>query len=660
MTEKIHQPVHISIVMPVYNAQKYIGECINSLLAQTFEDFELICVDDCSTDNSKALIAQYMEKDSRIQYIPMAQKSFAGVCRNRGFEAAQGQYTIFLDADDYFSPDLLQSAYDQALKTGADIVAFDYYEYDQQQKTTAKQLGIRPTLFPGGAVQAVFNRQDVPTRILDVVVPVPWNKLYRSEFIKKNNLTFLNTSTTNDVTFAALSLAFADSIAYLSQNLVYYRTNLQGSITSKKTKNMNNIILAVDAVEKRINASPLQGELQEALAFFIVSKYAFSHNAYATSADQEDFKTHYEYIRNVYRQTYPNCTRADINDDPLYDLYKYIKNNSYQAYIAKQKVKKAVKAVLKKCLRLGGRLGLPFSTYNELKLYYRVLKNAAPRSDALNKSEVRKEKIIVSLTTYPKRNLPAALVLKCLESQSVKPDKILLVLAESQYPKKKLPGYLRKHQKIAGVEVVFTDDLRSHKKYHYAMKHYPNDLVLTFDDDLYVPKNAIEQLYQSYQAHPQAVSTLYAHGITLDETGHPLPYYHWKRSLLAPLHRPLMQIMPLTGGGTLYPPGAVHPEAFNIQNMKKLSFGADDIWIKMMALLQGTPAVLVKPYSGLLYIEGTQEDTLWTYNRTENDVQLANVLAAYNDYSGKSKTLTQRLLADSLTNPNLINEWRSY
>lgn len=647
MTAQKDHKIKVSIVMPVYNAEQYICEAIDSLLAQTLQEFELICVDDCSTDASGEFIEKYVQKDSRIQYIQMPSQSFAGVCRNEGFKYAQGKYTIFLDSDDFFNENLLQLAHDQAEKTDADITAFDYYEYDQQHKTTAKKMSLRHHLF-AAPVKEVFNRQDIPSRILDTIIPVPWNKLYKSSFIKTHHLSFLNTSTTNDITFAALSLAYADKITYIDIPLLHYRVNLSHSITSKKGKNMNNIVLAVEEAEKNIKASPLYDELKESLTFFVVAKYAFSHNAYGVLIDRKTYKPYYDHIHRIFNQKeYSHLTKDDIKDDGIYNVYHHVKKENYTVYLLIRYVKNSLRFIIKKCLKLGKKIGLPFANYSELRLYLHMLQTATPNSDALNKTENRKEKIIVSLTTYPKRNVSTALVLKCLETQTIKPDKILLVLAVSQYPQKKLPRYLRKHEKKAGVEIVFTDDLRSHKKYYHAMKSHPEDLIITFDDDLYVPKNAIEQLYVSYKRHPDAISTLYAHGIMIDNDGFPLPYHDWKRSLMSPIDKPLMQIMPLTGGGTLYPPHALHPEVFNVDNMKKLAFSADDIWVKTMALLNNTPAVLVQGYSGLFYIEGTQEETLWEYNRTENDRQFSDVLAVYNDYLGSDNTIAMRLLADT-------------
>lgn len=277
--------------------------------------------------------------------------------------------------------------------------------------------------------------------------------------------------------------------------------------------------------------------------------------------------------------------------------------------------------------------------------------------DALNTTQLREQKIIVSLTSYPGRNVSTALVLKCLEQQTVKPDKILLVLAQDQYPKGKLPAYLQKHRDLAGVDVVFTEDLRSHKKYYHAMSQYPNDIIITFDDDLYIAQNAIERLLASYQKHPKAVNTLYAHRMRFSKQGNPLPYTQWDRNLSAPVDVPSMQILPLTGGGTLYPPHSLNSQAFNKENMKALCFNADDIWVKIMAVIKGTPAVLVKPFDGFRYIEATQEISLWAENRTQNDVQLEKVLRYYNNHFYQNTPfIQQQIIADNGQNLSFVAE----
>ena len=109
--------IKVSVVLPVYNSERYIHQCLNSILNQTLKEIEIICVDDGSTDNSVNLINDICKKDSRVSLI-MQKNSYAGVARNNGLKHAKGKYVIFLDSDDFFEPDMLLSMYEKAWPPG--------------------------------------------------------------------------------------------------------------------------------------------------------------------------------------------------------------------------------------------------------------------------------------------------------------------------------------------------------------------------------------------------------------------------------------------------------------------------------------------------------------------------------------------------------------
>ena len=99
--------VKVSIITPVFNAQRYLGDCVESVLNQTFEHWEHILVDDCSTDNSARIIKGYAEKDDRIRYVKLSENSGAGAARNRAIEESKGKYIAFLDSDDLWNSEKL-------------------------------------------------------------------------------------------------------------------------------------------------------------------------------------------------------------------------------------------------------------------------------------------------------------------------------------------------------------------------------------------------------------------------------------------------------------------------------------------------------------------------------------------------------------------------
>ena len=110
----------ISVIIPVYNIQQHLRECLDSVLGQSYPHLQVICVDDGSTDESPAILAQYAQKDNRVQVIRQ-QNAGPGAARNTGLEAATGEYVIFLDSDDWFEPDFLEKMVDTAVREGADV-----------------------------------------------------------------------------------------------------------------------------------------------------------------------------------------------------------------------------------------------------------------------------------------------------------------------------------------------------------------------------------------------------------------------------------------------------------------------------------------------------------------------------------------------------------
>lgn len=223
--------VKISVIIPVCNAESYLRECLDSLLMQTFKDFEIICVDDGSTDTSLGILDEYVTKNSHLLVLRQ-QNHGAGVARNKGLEVARGEYVIFLDADDFFAPDLLEKLYAQAVCSEADIVICNGRAYNTssgQYKNVANYL--RTSLVKG---MPVFSRLDLPEQIFTVTNPVPWNKLFRRSFLLREQLRFQPLQNCNDLYMVLLSLCVAERISSIDEPLVSYRENSGRNLQSRK------------------------------------------------------------------------------------------------------------------------------------------------------------------------------------------------------------------------------------------------------------------------------------------------------------------------------------------------------------------------------------------------------------------------------------------
>lgn len=170
----------ISVVIPVYNAEKVLDQCLFSLKYQTLPRFEVLCVDDGSTDQSVEIIKRYVQSDSRFKFFSQTHQ-FAGVARNLGIKHAKGEYLLFLDADDYFAPNLLIDAYYQAKLFDAEICVFGANYYDENHSKVGAMSGV--CKLSRCKKNEVFSKETNLENIFSFTTPAPWSKLFKRKFI---------------------------------------------------------------------------------------------------------------------------------------------------------------------------------------------------------------------------------------------------------------------------------------------------------------------------------------------------------------------------------------------------------------------------------------------------------------------------------------------
>ena len=248
-------------------------------------------------------------------------------------------------------------------------------------------------------------------------------------------------------------------------------------------------------------------------------------------------------------------------------------------------------------------------------------------------------RVIVSLTSFPARFDTLDICIKSLFAQSVRPDKIVLYLGR-ECDDAVLPSRLTELEKY-GLEIKRGyADVRPHKKYLFAIQEYPEDIIITVDDDLMYDRNMIKSLLESYKKHPRMVSARRVHRIT-SSGGYLEPYDKFDKCYTK-LTEPAHILLSTNGAGTLFPPHSLPDEAFDIDAIRRLCLDADDIWIKFMLIKNGVPVVWVKSkHSMPPEIPGTQRVALYYSNtdteNSNNDRCIAKMEEAYkirlSDYS---------------------------
>lgn len=200
--------------------------------------------------------------------------------------------------------------------------------------------------------------------------------------------------------------------------------------------------------------------------------------------------------------------------------------------------------------------------------------------------------IMISLTSYPKRFPELELCIKSLVNQDMKADRIVLWLGNDTSPEE-AEGLKSKYAPY-GLEVYrdAENNFYSHKKYYYAMRDFPGDIIVTADDDLIYPSDWLSCLYQSYLRHPDCISARRVGAIAWDRQGSPMPYVQWRGEVKA--KAPSHSLFATTGAGALFPPGCLDREVFHHEVFLKKAKTADDLWLKTMAVLSRVKVVWAK------------------------------------------------------------------
>lgn len=239
--------------------------------------------------------------------------------------------------------------------------------------------------------------------------------------------------------------------------------------------------------------------------------------------------------------------------------------------------------------------------------------------------------IIIALTSYPARFATLYAAIKSIMYQTKRPNRVILYLdenvTENQIPKPLL------RLKSFGLEIEKRPHyIKCHKKYFHAITENPDAIVITIDDDSMYYCNTIKLLYKAYKLHPDCVCAKRVHRMTFDVEGKLLPYNQWDH-LATSVTEPSDMLMATGVGCVLYPPHSLPDETFNVDQIERLSLGADDVWLMFMERLKGTRVLWVKNHHMEPYqIPSTQSTGLYLQNvdNSENDVFIKNVITEYN------------------------------
>lgn len=227
----------VSIIVPIYNVEQYLAECLDSLVNQTLRDIEIICVNDGSPDRSADIVRDYMSRDERIQLIEQENKGLSGA-RNTGLKVAKGKYVYFMDSDDWLEPDTMDICYQATITEGVDVVFFDALSFVDGIETYSKEMQNdydRSKRLQSYANQAMPAKQLFKQMVQrGAMRPSVWLNFIRLDLLVKNDLTFEEGLIHEDELFTPQLYALASTMMYIPRIFFHRRVRPGSIMTSVK------------------------------------------------------------------------------------------------------------------------------------------------------------------------------------------------------------------------------------------------------------------------------------------------------------------------------------------------------------------------------------------------------------------------------------------
>lgn len=229
----------LSVVIPVYNAEKYIRQCLDSILTKQKIALEVICVDDCSTDGTPAILKGYQDKYENVTVIRNETNLYAGTCRNKGLMAAKGQYVHFLDSDDYVVDNAYEKLYTLAKENDLDWVKTTSEGFDDETGETVENPRYSMEKMYEGFFGTLLDFQHFPKKFMDYMAVVPWNGIYKRHFLLEKNIRFNSLFCVNDRSFFVDTCVKGERMMIAREKIVRHRMNVSGSLVMKRAQHFD-------------------------------------------------------------------------------------------------------------------------------------------------------------------------------------------------------------------------------------------------------------------------------------------------------------------------------------------------------------------------------------------------------------------------------------
>ena len=354
----------VSAILPVYNTSKYLKQCLDSVLSQTYANLEVICINDGSTDNSLAILQDYSAKDSRIKIVDQKNAGLSAA-RDAGFTVATGEYVIFIDSDDYVEPDMVKSMLDCAKENKSDIVVCNANEYLEQYNfhfscTWVLEKKFRPQ-------KNNFSYSDYKDTIFQISSPNVWTKLFRRDFLIDNKLIFGAYRYIEDVPFSYYAMVLASKISIIDKVFYHYRINRGEALTAKPRSEYSDYIQPYLDLKNKLAEIGVYDDVKRSFANRFFRSLVWE---YSKIGNREIFDKSFLYIKQEVLPALEldNCGEEYFYEKDTYSLYRALLDGA------------ASNSVLDSAFGRFGRKRFPLA-YKVIKRLLRVFKrNSNPQA----------------------------------------------------------------------------------------------------------------------------------------------------------------------------------------------------------------------------------------------------------------------------------------
>ena len=315
---KIDYTPKVSVIIPVYNVEQYLRQCLDSVINQTLKEIEIICVDDGSTDSSLEILKEYAEKDKRITVMKQ-ENLHAGVARNAGLAVAKGEYLSFLDSDDFFELNMLEEMSKKADEDGSDVVICGNYVYDEQKQGITRQVRIAKQFVEASP----FAPQDFSDCLFNCCNPNPWNKLFKRILFNKYEIRYEKYIRVNDMTCVCTIMSAAKKIGVVDFPFITYRSNQIGNVTSNRSEKVDCFLYAIAKLEDNLKRINNYNTYKEAFMKRVSDSFRWEMSV-CNREQQEQIKQKAQKIlsKELYNQLFDIKVSVII---PVYNVEKYLR-----------------------------------------------------------------------------------------------------------------------------------------------------------------------------------------------------------------------------------------------------------------------------------------------------------------------------------------------